>query len=73
MLGALCSYCGGYLTYICILYAGRWELMNVEIKIYIYIYIYIYRGMRWRSWLVHCAASRKVAGSISDGVIGIFH
>ena len=28
---------------------------------------------RWRSWLRHCATSRKVAGSIPDGVIGIFH
>jgi len=28
---------------------------------------------RWRSWLTHCATSRKVAGSIPDGVIGIFH
>jgi len=28
--------------------------------------------MRWRSWLRHFAASQKVAGSISDGVIGIF-
>ena len=24
------------------------------------------------SWLRHCATSRKVAGSIPDGVIGIF-
>jgi hypothetical protein len=30
-------------------------------------------GARWRSWLRHCATIRKVAGSISDGVIGIFH
>ena len=30
------------------------------------------RVTRWRSWLRHCAASRKVAGSIPDGVIGIF-
>jgi hypothetical protein len=30
-------------------------------------------GTRWRSWLRHCATSRKVAGSISDSVIGIFH
>jgi hypothetical protein len=29
--------------------------------------------MRWRSWLRHCATSQKVAGSISDGDIGIFH
>jgi hypothetical protein len=27
-------------------------------------------GTRWRR---HCAASRKVAGSIPDGVIGISH
>jgi len=27
----------------------------------------------WRISLRHCATSRKVAGSISDGVIGIFH
>ena len=30
------------------------------------------RGMRWCSWLRHCATSRKVAGSIPDGVTGIF-
>jgi hypothetical protein len=27
----------------------------------------------WRSWLRHCATSRKVAGSIPNGVTGIFH
>ena len=27
-------------------------------------------GMQWRSWLRHCATSRKVAGSIPDYVIG---
>jgi len=27
----------------------------------------------WRSWLRHCAKSLKVAGSIPDGVIGIFY
>ena len=30
-------------------------------------------GGTWRSWLRHCTTSRKVAGSIPDGVIGIFH
>jgi len=30
-------------------------------------------GTRWRSWLRHCATSRKVAGSIPDGVIEKFH
>jgi len=33
------------------------------------------RGARcwWRSWLRHCATSKKVAGSIPDGVTGTFH
>ena len=43
------------------------------IYVYIYIYIYIYWGTMWRSWLRHRATSWKVAGSIPDGVIGIFH
>jgi len=30
------------------------------------------RGTRWRSWLRHCAANGKVAGSITDVVIGVF-
>ena len=30
------------------------------------------RDTLWRSWLRHCATIRKVAGSIPDGVIGIF-
>jgi hypothetical protein len=31
------------------------------------------RGTQWRSWLRHCATSRKVAGSIPHVVIRIFH
>ena len=27
----------------------------------------------WRLWSRHCATSRKIAGSIPDGVISIFH
>jgi hypothetical protein len=30
-------------------------------------------GTRWCSWLRHRATSRKVAGSIPDGIIGNFH
>jgi hypothetical protein len=33
----------------------------------------IFGGTRWRSWLRHYATRRKFAGSIADGVIGIFH
>ena len=54
----------------------------IYIYIYTYIYIYmhththththtiptpIYWGTRWRTWLRHCATSRKVAGSIPNG------
>ena len=31
------------------------------------------RDTRWRSWLRHCATSRKVESSIPDGVTGFFH
>jgi hypothetical protein len=31
------------------------------------------RGHTVVQWLRHCATNRKVAGSIPDGVIGIFH
>jgi len=31
------------------------------------------RGTRWRSWLRHCATSRKVASSIPDSIIEYFH
>jgi len=34
---------------------------------------YICADTQWCSWLRHWAASRKVTGSIPDGVIGIFH
>jgi len=32
-----------------------------------------FEGTRQRSWLRHCATSRKVAGSIPNRVTGIFH
>ena len=37
------------------------------------MYLNVHGGTRWRSWLTHCATSRKVAGSIPDVVTGIFH
>ena len=45
----------------------------VCVCVYIYIYIYIYLGTAVEQWLRCCATNRKVAGSIPDGVIGIFH
>ena len=32
-----------------------------------------YQGTAVAQWLRYCATNRKVAGSIPDGVIGIFH
>ena len=34
---------------------------------------FVLEGTRWHNWLMHCATSRKVAGSIPDYIIGIFH
>ena len=34
---------------------------------------YVFRGSRWRSCLRNCAKSRKVAGSIPGGIIGIIN
>ena len=41
--------------------------------IYFMLSINVRWGTRWYSWLRHCATSRKVTGSIPDGVTGIFH
>ena len=46
---------------------------RVQIFFCIWSHTQFIRGTWWRSWLRHCAPSRKVAGSIPDGVIGIFH
>ena len=35
--------------------------------------VLINRDTQWRSWLRHCATSRKVAGSIPVSVTGISH
>jgi len=42
--------------------------------VYTVLVWYVFHAARcwWRSWLRHCATSRKVAGLIHDGVIGIF-
>jgi hypothetical protein len=48
-------------------------LVFIIIKIYNLNTLDIYiGGTRWRSWLRHCATNWKVAGSIPDGVTGIF-
>jgi hypothetical protein len=55
--------------------ASKWQIgFNWAFKGLMYSSVLLL-GARcwWRSWLKHCATTRKVAGSIPDGVIGIFH
>ena len=52
------------------------ELLSVRLTKYFFLIISVtggFGGTRWRSWLRHCATSRKVVGSIPDGVTGFFH
>ena len=42
-------------------------------RTYIWFMYHSHGVTRWRSWLRHCATSRKVTSSIPGGVIGIFH
>jgi hypothetical protein len=41
---------------------------------FFFLELYHFVGTRcwWRNWLIHCATSPKVAGSIPDGVTGFF-
>ena len=53
-------------------YSNHWAREGfICLFIYIYIYIYIYSAVA--QWLKCWATNRKVAGSIPDGVTGIFH
>ena len=45
---------------------------RLTVTSYIFFLYYGVGGGRLHSWLRHCATSWKVAGSIPDGVIGIF-
>ena len=47
----------------------------LQLWIFYYLDLHHFFGTRcwWRSWLRHCATSRKVASSVPNGVIGIFH
>ena len=49
------------------------EFLNKIFNTLIYLSICLFGGTGLRSWLRHCATSRKVVGSIPDGVTGIFH
>jgi hypothetical protein len=44
-----------------------------EVLVSLHNYVFEFRGYAVAQLVGHCATSRKVAGSIPDGVIGIFH
>jgi hypothetical protein len=57
---------------VCVCMFGRLFVRQRIMQQYVMV-LYLVRGMWRRSLLMHCATSRKVAGSILDGVTGIFH
>jgi len=59
--------CGNFLT--------SWEPVSFWGRTLLHEVIYLVKHYKsiWRSWPRHCATSRKVAGSIPDYVIEIFH
>ena len=59
--------CGNFLT--------SWEPVSFWGRTLLHEVIYLVKHYKYirRSWLRHCATSQKVAVSIPDGVINIFH
>jgi len=48
------------------------ECLNHEV-LHIKLYLYAIKGTTVAQWLRCCATNQKIAGSILDGIIGIFH
>jgi hypothetical protein len=83
--GKLCVLWCQHATIISFYLFAKQNLSNEDEKSNMYLVLSVYfssdfmkvfrlnGGTRWRSWLRHCATSRKIAGSIPDSVIGIFH
>jgi hypothetical protein len=69
-------WCVPFATHICHAYIEVWIKFSASGGLLPYFFklfcMYI-GGTRWCSLLRHCATSRKVVGSIPNGVIGIFH
>jgi hypothetical protein len=51
-------------------YNKEWDTTEIKSNIYLYIMCLEYAVVQW---LRYCATNRKVTGSPSDGVIGVFH
>ena len=67
----VCCACSGVSSYSSV---SHFQNICWSNKCHKFIPVHIQKGgTRWRSWLRHCATSRKDACSIPDGVIGISH
>ena len=66
-----------YYTYTHTSFSGVVQFVNITLVLRLYgtlVYVITLSvDTRWRGWLRCCATNRKVGGSISDGVIRIFH
>ena len=47
------------------------SLAALQVRQTFHVITFIYGGTQWRSWLRHCATSRKVTGAIPNVVINI--
>jgi hypothetical protein len=63
----------GVHTYVCHKVSEKTEYTRSRCTFHSENITLVYVSMRWRSWLRHCATSRKVAGSIPDGAIFHWH
>jgi hypothetical protein len=63
---------GGRFLYVNLVFQSGFELYISEIHVN-KLYHLNNRVHAVAQWLRHCATNRKVAGSIPDAVIGIFH
>ena len=54
-------------------YTSMCHIVNSHTVISISMYVHGWKGRALAQLVRHCAPSRKVTGSIPDGVIGIFH
>ena len=53
---------------------AQWSLLSLKLSVNVNIYLFIrQKGTAVAQRLRGCATNRKVAGSIPDGVTGIFH
>ena len=53
--------------------AHEWLNISTILLIILLVYFCIHGGTAVAQWLRYCATNRKVAGSIPDGIFGIFH